>query len=172
MLSVLIVTLNSEKLLANTLSALVPAVVEGLLRRVVVVDQGSTDETRLVAEGAGCALYNEDELTEALDALRTEWLLILQPGAILADGWEEAVRRHMGESRGPARFTLQQEARLGLLGKLFARKPSLDTGLLVRLEALGSLPSSGFELEGLPSQLKPVRLPQIIIPPQTTKGGA
>ncbi len=65
MLSVLIVTRNSEKLLANTFSALVPVVVEGLLRRVVVVDQGSTDETRLVADGAGCTLYNGDELTEA-----------------------------------------------------------------------------------------------------------
>lgn len=172
MLSVLIVTQNSEKLLANTLSALVPAVVEGLLRRVVVVDQGSTDETRLVAEGAGCALYSENELSEALGALRTEWLLALQPGATLSDGWEEAVRRHMGANRAPARFTLPQEARLGLLGKLFARKSTLDSGLLMRLDAFKPLPSSWLELADLPRQLKPVRLPQIIMPPQTTKGGA
>ncbi|OYR10884.1 glycosyltransferase [Brucella grignonensis] len=172
MLSVLIVTRNSEKLLANTFSALVPVVVEGLLRRVVVVDQGSTDETRLVADGAGCTLYNGDELTEALGALRTEWLLILQPGAILADGWEEAVRRHIGESRLPARFTLQHEVRLGLLGKLFARQPSLSSGLLVRLNAFKSFPTTGFELEDLPRQLKPIRLSPIITPPQTTKGGA
>lgn len=172
MLSVLIVTRNSEKLLANTLSALVPAVVEGLLRRVVVVDHGSTDETRLVADGAGCALYSEDALTEALGALRTEWLLILQPGAILADGWEEAVRRHMGASRGPARFTLQHEARLGLFGKLFARQPSLSSGLLVRLDAFNSFPATGLELEDLLRQLKSVRLSSIITPPQTTKGEA
>jgi glycosyltransferase involved in cell wall biosynthesis len=172
MLSVLILTRNSEKLLANTLSVLVPAVVEGLLRRVVVVDQGSTDETRLVAEGAGCALYSEDELTEALGALRTDWLLVLQPGATLSDSWEDAVRRHMKTSRVSARFTLQQERRLGLLGRLAARKPSLNSGLLVRLDALNPLPKRGLELEALPRRLKPVRLPQIITPPQTTKGGA
>lgn len=172
MLSVLIVTRNSEKLLANTLSALVPAVVDGLLRRVIVVDQNSQDQTKLVAEGAGCTLYNDDELAEALGALRTEWLLILQPGVTLSDGWEDAVREHMAASRAPARFTLQQEARFGFLGKLFAGKPSLGAGLFLRVDALKRLPSSGRELEDLPHQLKPVRLSQIIIPPQTTKGGA
>ncbi|MFC7065380.1 glycosyl transferase [Brucella rhizosphaerae] len=172
MFSILVVTRNSEKLLANTLSALVPAVIDGLLRRVVVVDQDSDDETKLVAEGAGCALCSEDQLTEALAGLRTDWLLMLLPGAILADGWEDAVRRHMDESRVPARFTLPQEERWGFIGKLFSSKPSLGSGLLVRLDVLKPFPSSVREMEDLPHRLKPVRLPQIIIPPQTTKGGA
>ncbi|HCH73430.1 MAG TPA: glycosyl transferase, partial [Ochrobactrum sp.] len=44
MLSVVIETLNSERALAHTLSALGPAVVEGLLRRVSVMDKGKSGE--------------------------------------------------------------------------------------------------------------------------------
>ncbi len=47
MLSVIIETLNSERPLACTLSGLVPAVVEGLLRRVTVIDHGSVTARRL-----------------------------------------------------------------------------------------------------------------------------
>ena len=172
MLSVLIVTQNSEKLLAHSLSALVPAVVDGLLRRVVVIDQGSMDETRLVAEGAGCALHNEDDLSNAIGSLRTQWLLFLQPGATLSDDWMDSVQRHMEAANSAARFTLAQEHRLGLFGKVFGHKPSLKAGLLVRIDTLKPLPSSVIELEDLARQLKPVRLPAIITPPETTKGGA
>ncbi|MDR6431650.1 glycosyl transferase [Brucella pseudogrignonensis] len=172
MLSVLLVTNNSEKALAHTLAGLVPAVVDGLLRRVVVVDQGSTDDTKLVAEGAGCALYDEENLSEAFRDLRTHWLLILQPGATLQDEWIDAVGRHLAASNSAARFTLPQEARFGLLGKLFTRKPSLDAGLLVKVDKLKPLPSRLDELEDLPRQLKPVRLSPVITLPNTTKGGA
>jgi len=172
MLSVLIITQNSEKRLAHTLSALVPAVVDGLLRRVIVVDQGSSDETRLVAEGAGCALYGGDELSVALGTVRTQWLMILQPGAILSDVWTDAVRRHMEAGSSAARFTLAHEQRFGPIGRLFAKKPSLDAGLLVKVDALKPVPSSRSALEDLPVQLKPLRLPPIITPPETTKGGA
>jgi len=172
MLSVLLVTNNSEKALAHTLAGLVPAVVDGLLRRVVVVDQGSTDDTKLVAEGAGCALYDEENLSEAFQALRTYWLLILQPGATFPDDWIDAVGRHLAASNSAARFTLPYEARFGLLGRLFTCKPSLDAGLLVKADTLKSLPSRLDELEDLPRQLKPVRLSPVIILPNTTKGGA
>lgn len=172
MLSVFIFTHNSEKQLAHTLQALVPAVVDGLLRRVVVIDQGSTDNTRLAAEGAGCAFYAAGELSRALDGLRTEWLLILQPGATLADGWEDAVRRHAETSSAPARFSLPGEGRFGMLGELFARSPSLEAGLLFKIEKLGSLPQNAAEFQNWLRTLKSVRLPQRITPPETTKGGA
>ena len=45
MLSVVIPTLNAEKSLAATLAALVPGVVEGLIREVIISDGGSTDAT-------------------------------------------------------------------------------------------------------------------------------
>ncbi|WP_273725871.1 glycosyl transferase [Brucella gallinifaecis] len=170
MLSVLLFTKNSEKALAHTLAGLVPAVVDGLLRRVIVVDQGSHDDTRLMAEGAGCAFYENVDLPKAFDDLRTEWLLILKPGAILQDGWEDAVRRHMEGGQATARFSLPQET--GLIGKLLGVKPSLDAGLLAPVSAIRPL----IRDSGIPAvaikQLKPVRLSQKILPPETTKGGA
>lgn len=170
MFSVLTFTKNAEKPLAQTLSALVPAVVDGLLRRVVVVDQGSDDDTGLVAEGAGCSLYDEADLQAAFDALRTEWLLVLQPGAILTDGWEDAVRRHVETSTSPARFSTAQD--LGLKGRLFGVKPSLDYGLLAPVSTVRALFASGRASTDALRKLAPVRLSHLILPSETTKGGA
>ncbi|TIU37731.1 MAG: glycosyl transferase family 2, partial [Mesorhizobium sp.] len=54
MLSVLIETRNDEEGLARTLASLVGGAVEGVVRDVIVCDQGSTDQTHRVAEHAGC----------------------------------------------------------------------------------------------------------------------
>ncbi|MEQ1710252.1 MAG: glycosyltransferase, partial [Hyphomicrobium sp.] len=53
MITVVIPTLNAEGGLAATLTALVPAVVEGVVREVIVVDGGSTDRTLDIADQAG-----------------------------------------------------------------------------------------------------------------------
>jgi glycosyltransferase involved in cell wall biosynthesis len=56
MISVIIPTLNAERTLGPTLAALVPAVVKGIVQEAILVDGGSTDETRLIAEAAGTQL--------------------------------------------------------------------------------------------------------------------
>ena len=53
MLSVVIPTLNAERTLAATLSALMPAAVSGVVRQVVIVDGGSDDSTLAIAEEMG-----------------------------------------------------------------------------------------------------------------------
>ena len=53
MISVIIPTLNAQPGLAATLTALVPATVDGLVREVIVVDGGSTDRTAAIADEAG-----------------------------------------------------------------------------------------------------------------------
>ncbi len=167
MLSVIIETQNSEKPLAHTLSALVPAVVEGLVRRVLVIDNGSSDETALVAVGAGCSFSDGSDLEAALTALRTPWVLVLAPGAIPQEGWEEIARRHIEGEGGPARFTLAGEGGLGRLkAAMFGGGPTLDAGLLVRLETIKPLLLSGVAFAQLPRQLKPVRLKHGIHPPE------
>ncbi|GAA5540107.1 glycosyl transferase [Ochrobactrum soli] len=166
MLSVIIETQNSEKPLTHTLSALVPAVVEGLVRRVLVIDKGSSDETALVAIGAGCSFSDGADKAAALSEIRTPWVLVLAPGAIPQDGWEEVARRHMEGTSDPARFTLAGERGLGgLKAAVFGKGPTLDAGLLVRLDMIKPLILDGMAFAGLPRQMKPVRLKHGIHPP-------
>ena len=54
MLSVVIATKDSERALVRTLSALVPGASAGMVREVIVVDDQSRDDTREVADIAGC----------------------------------------------------------------------------------------------------------------------
>lgn len=158
MLSVVIETRNSERALANTLAALVPAVVEGLLRRVSVIDRGSSDETALVASGAGCAVYAERDIEAALNEIRTPWILLLKPGAVLQGGWEEIVRRHMEKDRGAACFSLPGGGSFGTVRNFFGHKATLDAGLLVRLDVVKPLLLDGMAFDKLPHRLKPARL--------------
>ncbi len=54
MISVVIPTHESERLLVPTLAALVPGALAGVVREVIVADAGSRDDTAKVADVAGC----------------------------------------------------------------------------------------------------------------------
>lgn len=93
MLSVVIPTLNAEARLAATLSALVPAAVEGLVREVVIVDGGSDDATLAIADAAGARLVRAErgrgvQLGCGAAAARFPWLLFLHADTVLEAGWE------------------------------------------------------------------------------------
>jgi cellulose synthase/poly-beta-1,6-N-acetylglucosamine synthase-like glycosyltransferase len=92
MVSVIIPTLNSERVLALTLSALIPGAMSGLVREVTIVDGGSTDMTLEIADGAGCALLASSaslgtQLRAAAAAARSPWLMFLRPGTVLEASW-------------------------------------------------------------------------------------
>ena len=59
MISVIIPALNAEADLASTLTALVPAAVDGFIREVIVVDGGSKDRTRQIAGQAGATIVEQ-----------------------------------------------------------------------------------------------------------------
>jgi glycosyltransferase involved in cell wall biosynthesis len=92
MITVVIPTLDSEQVLVPTLAALVRGSAEGLVREVVLADGGSQDETRKIADAAGCEFLRgpQDEgtrLKQAATIARSGWLLFLDPGAVLDEGW-------------------------------------------------------------------------------------
>lgn len=107
MLSVIIPTLNSERLLAPTLSTLIPAAISGLVREVTVADGGSTDLTLAIADSAGCIVVRSAaalgaRLREAAAAARSPWLMFLRAGTVLETSWIEEATVFMDEAARPA----------------------------------------------------------------------
>jgi len=99
-ISVVIPTFNAEDHLVRTLSALVPGVVEGLIKEVIIVDGGSEDSTLEIADSTGCEIVRTDQarglqLWQGCRAARGDWLMILHSDAQLGEGWLDAVRWHM-----------------------------------------------------------------------------
>jgi rSAM/selenodomain-associated transferase 2 len=100
MISVVIPTLNAEKTLAATLTALVPATVDGLVREVMIVDGGSTDRTADIVEDAGAQILRKSGgrgYQLAVGAMRTRqpWLMFLHADTVLEAGWEREASQFM-----------------------------------------------------------------------------
>jgi glycosyltransferase involved in cell wall biosynthesis len=93
MISVVIPTLNAQARLPDTLSALIPATVDGLVREVIVADGGSTDQTCLLADAAGAEIVSagktrSSQLIAGARRAKHPWLMFVQPGTVLEPGWE------------------------------------------------------------------------------------
>jgi glycosyltransferase involved in cell wall biosynthesis len=122
MVSVVIPALNAEATLPRTLTALVPAALDGFVREVVVVDGGSEDKTREIADHAGAEVLTAPpnrgaQLRAGANAARHPWLLFLNADTVLDAGWEREAAHFMerfdrGISRHAAaafRFALDDE---------------------------------------------------------------
>ena len=151
MISVVIPTLNAEQGLAATLSALVPAAVDGLVREVIIVDGGSNDRTTGIADDAGAILLQAEsgrghQLKAGAAKARSDWLLFLHADTVLEAGWEReiaALMERVGTGARPAtaaafRFALDDVGFkprllecLVALRCLLMRLPYGDQGLLI-----------------------------------------
>lgn len=142
MISVIIPTENAELDLVHALAALVPAAAEGVVREVVVVDGGSTDNTAMVADAAGCTFVtrkgprSERLAHGASVAKRGDWLLFLQPETLLESGWHHEAQAFIERAgrtpKGPktaAAFRLRYEA-FGLGPRLSEKAASVRSQLL------------------------------------------
>jgi hypothetical protein len=164
MLTVVIETRNDEENLARTLASLVGGSVEGIVREVLVYDRGSTDQTALVADHAGCGLIGEGELQAGLKRAKGDWLLLIEPGARLSDGWTEAVLHHMSATTVPARFSRSRIGRPRLLARLFSPRRPFTDGLLASKRQALALLKGGAELGPIARGLATKRLAAEIIP--------
>jgi glycosyltransferase involved in cell wall biosynthesis len=103
MLSVIIPTFNSERVLVPTLAMLVSGAMIGVVREVTIVDGGSTDATLQVADTAGCEIAVSSaplgaRLNAAAAAARSRWLLFLRAGTVLDATWLEEAARFIEEA--------------------------------------------------------------------------
>ena len=146
MISVVIPTLNAAARLPLTLAALTPAAMDGLVRELLIVDGGSSDETAALADDAGARFEvtqpgRGHQLGYGCNLAKGPWLLILHADTRLSVGWETAVVSHMRqkpEVAGYFQFHLEDggpvarlwEAGVALRCALL-RLPYGDQGLLI-----------------------------------------
>jgi rSAM/selenodomain-associated transferase 2 len=98
MISVIIPTLNAQAGLPRCFAALVPAVIDGLIREVIVVDGGSTDLTEKIADEAGATFVTAapgrgNQLAAGAAIARQPFMLFLHADTVLEPGFENAVRQ-------------------------------------------------------------------------------
>lgn len=96
MLSIVIPALDAANHLPSTFKALVPACLDGVVKEVIVVDGGSVDDTRMLADLAGATVIaarkgRGSQLRTGGDVARSDWLLFLHADTVLEEGWEWSV---------------------------------------------------------------------------------
>lgn len=164
MLTVIMECHDQEPELAQTLSVLVAGAVEGLVSDVIVLDHGSTDGSSFVADAAGCRFYQQWDMKEVLATARGEWLLLIEPGARLGQGWVDEVAEYVALNKVPARFSESRLYRLPFYRRLTRTAPILENGLLIPKRQAQDLAEKSRELLHLARGHKPRRLTSEIIP--------
>ncbi len=166
MLSVVIETKNDEDPLARTLSSLVTAAVEGAVREVIVCDLGSSDQTHRVADHAGCTFLAKGGVEAGIRQAKSEWLLVIEPGARLVNGWAEHVADHTARQTIAACFSRAKTDRAPFLSRVFSSKRALSDGLVITKRQAASLARNAHDAQALARGLARKRLAaQIVVAP-------
>lgn len=144
MISVVIATHNSERLLVPTLAALVPGALAGTVREVIVTDGGSGDATAMVADEAGCKFLNAPgtlggRLRAAAASARSPWLLFLRPGTIPDAIWIDEVSRFL-EASDMSGTAATQAAAFRRAAAIGDRPSMMREAVTLIASALGALP--------------------------------
>lgn len=164
MLTVLMECRDQEAELAQTLSILVTAAVEGLVSDVIVLDHASRDGSSRVADAAGCRFHNHWDIKDVLRSARGEWLLFIEAGARPQSGWIDEVLEYLALHKQAARFSPSRNYRRPFFKRIGRPVPPLEYGLLVPKKNAIALAKSGMDLEALAKGQKTTKLMSQLIP--------
>lgn len=94
MISVVVPTLNAAASLPGTLNSLLPGVMSGLVREVIIADGGSDDMVAEIADNCGAKFIRAPrgrgtQLAAGAAAAKGDWLLFLHADTRLQTGWAE-----------------------------------------------------------------------------------
>ena len=152
MISVVVRVERGVEALAVTLSALVPAVAQGLVGDAVVLARERDESVARVADAVGATLVvgADGGWRSAASVVRRNWVLCLADGDVPAEGWIGAVDRFIAASppeRGFGRLARRQSSWRERLARVLVAR-HVRAGDLVRRELL---------LRGAPAG-RPVRI--------------
>jgi hypothetical protein len=90
---------------ARTFGALVEGVVEGAIRRAVLLSPADTDALRKLGDEAGCRMVLGASAPGAAlaGAFETDHVLALEAGAVLPQGWPHLLRQELQRHGAPRR---------------------------------------------------------------------
>jgi rSAM/selenodomain-associated transferase 2 len=105
MLAVIIPTLNAERTLGRTLASILPGMVAGVVKQVLIADGGSTDRTIEIADSAGVDVINSErgrghQLMAGAGSARQPWLLFLHADTVLEPEWDREVAGFIARAEG------------------------------------------------------------------------
>lgn len=132
MLSVVIEADENAEGLATTLASLIPAAVDGVVREVIVCDAATKDAIAIVADHAGCTYLPRSSARDGIRLARCEWLLLLEPGARLGDGWADALHTLTAADSVAMRFSCAPASRPSWVERWRHGRRPLRDGLVVR----------------------------------------
>jgi len=103
MISVIIPTINAERLLPRCFDSLIPAAVSGVVREVIVADGGSSDATLMIADAAGAHIVHSRanrgvQMADGARMAKGDWLLFLRPETALESGWDAEAESFLAQA--------------------------------------------------------------------------
>jgi hypothetical protein len=170
MFDVVVISPAGPELAARTFAGLVEGVVDGLVRRAVLLSSQESEGLRRLADAAGCRLEAGIAATgfgEALKAhLETAHVLVFTAGALLPPGWPDLLQHEfqrrgaLGPAEGLAFRPTGLGARLRLMAALAGRSrvPLAHGALLPK----GALTGRGFDGASAKA-LGPVQVTQMAV---------
>ncbi|MGQ7792245.1 glycosyl transferase family 2 [Faunimonas sp. B44] len=147
--------------LARTLASLVPAAVEGVVKDAFVFARERNGDVAAVTEVSGAVLLAGQSPSQAAEHGRGEWLLLLEAGATLEDGWTAAARSWGGTREAPARF---RRVKGSFFARVWPRGRPLASGLLIRRDRFRSVAASSDSLGAVASGRAAGKLDARIVP--------
>lgn len=111
MISVILQTDGSSEAVARSFVPLVSGAMEGVVREVIIwsPDEAASDDLHLLCDGAGARLIEGKSSKDVLAAARSDWLLLLEPGAILWGDWHGGVLLHINKMKQAGHFQLSSQ---------------------------------------------------------------
>ena len=104
-ISIVIPTLNSQNTVRKTLASLFEGIEAGIVRELIVVDGGSTDETREIVEECGgkfisSAASRGYQLKKGVNLAKGDFIFVLHSDSVLEPGWSKIVKKYFNKDAG------------------------------------------------------------------------